>query len=106
VHTNPAKGRAERAGTRANHQYNLLGHIGANASGVSVERLTYHPIQRGRCLSGLPTQRHRGRIYMLEAKVDYPPLANTVYRLKPGDTLFFDAGRPARARGTWEAARA
>ena len=26
-----------RAGTRAGHQYNLLGHIGSNASGVIVE---------------------------------------------------------------------
>ena len=27
----------DRAGTRAGHQYNLLGHVGSNASGVIVE---------------------------------------------------------------------
>ena len=27
----------ERAGTRAGHQYNLLGHVGSNSSGVMVE---------------------------------------------------------------------
>ena len=29
--------RIERRGTRAGHQYNLLGHIGNNTSGVLVE---------------------------------------------------------------------
>ena len=38
VHTKAGEGvELEREGTRANHQYNLLGHIGSNASGVIVE---------------------------------------------------------------------
>ena len=37
-HTKSGKGvELERAGTRAGHQYNLLGHIGGNSSGVIVE---------------------------------------------------------------------
>ena len=38
IHTKAGEGvEMERAGTRAGHQYNLLGHIGSNASGVMVE---------------------------------------------------------------------
>ncbi len=38
VHTKSGKGvEIEREGTRAGHQYNLLGHIGNNSSGVMVE---------------------------------------------------------------------
>ncbi|HKK98238.1 MAG TPA: helix-turn-helix transcriptional regulator, partial [Marivita sp.] len=38
VHTKAGEGAAiDREGTRAGHQYNLLGHIGANRSGVIVE---------------------------------------------------------------------
>ncbi len=38
VHTKAGKGlEIEREGTRAGHQYNLLGHIGSNGSGVIVE---------------------------------------------------------------------
>ena len=38
IHTKAGEGiEMERAGTRAGHQYNLLGHLGSNASGVMVE---------------------------------------------------------------------
>ena len=38
VHTKAGEGvEIDREGTRAGHQYNLLGHIGANSSGVIVE---------------------------------------------------------------------
>jgi hypothetical protein len=38
VHTKAGEGvELEREGTRAHHQYNLLGHLGANGSGVIVE---------------------------------------------------------------------
>ena len=38
VHTKAGEGvETERRGTRAGHQYNLLGHLGQNASGVVVE---------------------------------------------------------------------
>ncbi|MCX8225309.1 MAG: XRE family transcriptional regulator [Sulfitobacter sp.] len=90
VHTKAGEGvELEREGTRANHQYNLLGHIGANASGVIVEPYLI-------CLSDeadiFPTFQHGGieTIYMLEGEVDYRH-GDSVYPLKPGDTLFFDA---------------
>ncbi|MCE8006996.1 XRE family transcriptional regulator [Aestuariivita sp.] len=82
----------ERAGTRAGHQYNLLGHIGSNSSGVIVEPYlieltsesdTFDTFQHG----GIET------IYMLEGAVEYRHGAD-VYSLRPGDTLFFDADAP------------
>tara|TARA_R110002020_G_scaffold282883_3_gene498618 strand:- start:29910 stop:30539 length:630 start_codon:yes stop_codon:yes gene_type:complete len=93
VHTKSGEGvEIERAGTRANHQYNLLGHIGANASGVIVEP---YLITLSSEADVFPTFQHSGieTIYMLEGEVDYRH-GDTVYPLKPGDTLFFDADAP------------
>ncbi|MGX9356185.1 helix-turn-helix domain-containing protein [Roseobacteraceae bacterium S113] len=93
VHTKSGEGvKTKREGTRAGHQYNLLGHIGSNASGVIVEPYlielttesdTFETFQHG----GIET------IYMLEGEVDYRH-GNDVFTLKPGDTLFFDADAP------------
>lgn len=93
VHTKAGEGvETEREGTRAGHQYNLLGHIGSNASGVIVEPYlieltaksdTFEAFQHG----GIET------IYMLEGEVDYRH-GSDVFTLKPGDTLFFDADAP------------
>ncbi len=93
VHTRAGDGvEIERDGTRAGHQYNLLGHIGSNSSGVIVEPYlielttesdTFETFQHG----GIET------IYMLEGAVDYRH-GNEVYPLRPGDTLFFDADAP------------
>ncbi|MEO0664304.1 MAG: helix-turn-helix domain-containing protein [Pseudomonadota bacterium] len=93
VHTRAGEGvEIERQGTRAGHQYNLLGHIGSNASGVIVEPYlitltstsdTFDTFQHG----GIET------IYMLEGEVDYRHGAG-IYPLKPGDTLFFEADAP------------
>ena len=82
----------ERAGTRAGHQYNLLGHIGANTSGVIVEP---YLITLSTMADVFPTFQHGGieTIYMLEGEVDYRH-GDAVYSLKPGDTLFFDADAP------------
>ncbi|WP_146586680.1 helix-turn-helix domain-containing protein [Puniceibacterium confluentis] len=93
VHTKSGKGvEMEREGTRAGHQYNLLGHIGSNASGVVVEP---YLITLSETSDIFPTFQHDGieTIYMLEGKVDYRH-GNEVYRLEPGDTLFFDADAP------------
>lgn len=93
VHTKAGEGvELEREGTRANHQYNLLGHIGANASGVIVEP---YLITLSNEADVFPTFQHGGieTIYMLEGEVDYRH-GNKVYPLKPGDTLFFDADAP------------
>lgn len=93
VHTKAGEGvEMERAGTRANHQYNLLGHLGANASGVMVEP---YLITLNTAADVFPTFQHGGieTIYMLEGEVDYRH-GDQVYPLKPGDTLFFDADAP------------
>ncbi len=93
VHTKSGEGVVVIAdGTRAGHQYNLLGHIGSNSSGVIVEPYlitiadesdTWETFQHG----GIET------IYMLEGAMDYRHGSN-VYQLRPGDTLFFDADAP------------
>ena len=93
VHTKSGEGvELERAGTRANHQYDLLGHIGANASGVIVEP---YLITLSDEADIFPTFQHGGieTIYMLEGEVDYRH-GDDIYPLKPGDTLFFDADAP------------
>lgn len=93
VHTKSGEGvEMDRAGTRANHQYNLLGHIGSNASGVIVEP---YLITLSAESDIFPTFQHGGieTIYMLEGEVDYRH-GDQLYPLKPGDTLFFDADAP------------
>ena len=82
----------ERRGTRAGHQYTLLGHIGGNTSGVVVEPYLI-------TLSGssdiFPTFQHDGMefLYMLEGEVVYRH-GSHLYAMTPGDSLFFDADAP------------
>ncbi|WP_300441712.1 XRE family transcriptional regulator [uncultured Mameliella sp.] len=93
VHTKAGKGlEIERAGTRAGHQYNLLGHIGSNSSGVIVEP---YLITLNTKADTFKTFQHDGieMIYMLEGKLGYLH-GNQHYPLEPGDTLFFDADAP------------
>ena len=93
VHTKAGEGlEIEREGTRAGHQYNLLGHIGSNSSGVIVEPYLLTLTTES---DTFKTFQHEGieMIYMLEGKVDYLH-GNTIYPLEPGDTLYFDADAP------------
>ena len=93
VHTKAGEGvEIEREGTRANHHYTLLGHIGSNASGVIVEP---YLITLNAESDVFKTFQHGGieTIYMLEGEVDYRH-GDDVHALKPGDTLFFDADAP------------
>lgn len=93
VHTKAGEGVGiERQGTRAGHQYNLLGHLGSNNSGVIVEPYLITLTSKSDVFK---TFQHRGieTIYMLEGEVDYLH-GTTIYPLKPGDTLFFDADAP------------
>lgn len=93
VHTKAGEGvEIDREGTRAGHQYNLLGHIGANASGVMVEP---YLITLSEESDVFPTFQHGGieTIYMLEGEVMYRH-SDRLYHLRPGDTLFFDADAP------------
>jgi len=76
----------EREGTRAGHQYNLLGHIGGNNSGVVVEPYL---------ISLNEEFQHEGieLLYMLEGEVLYRH-GDETFHLRPGDSLFFDADAP------------
>ncbi len=83
---------AERRGTRSGHQYNLLGHIGSNSSGVIMEPYLI-------TLSGeadvFPMFQHDGMefLYMLDGEVSYRH-GQDLYQMRPGDSLFFDADAP------------
>ncbi|MDG2340985.1 MAG: XRE family transcriptional regulator [Paracoccaceae bacterium] len=93
VHTKSGEGvEMDREGTRANHQYNLLGHIGSNGSGVIVEPYLITLTDES---DVFPTFQHGGieTIYMLEGAVDYRH-GDNVHSLTAGDTLFFDADAP------------
>jgi transcriptional regulator with XRE-family HTH domain len=80
----------ERRGTRAGHQYQLLGHtIGKQ---VSVEPYLITLTEQSEIF---PLFQHNGVefIYMLGGEVVYRH-GDKVYRLTPGDSLFFDADVP------------
>ncbi len=79
----------ERRGTRAGHQYNLLGHIGSNNSGVVVEP---YMITLSTEADTFPTFQHEGLelLYMLEGEVTYRH-GDQLFPLRVGDSLFFDA---------------
>ncbi|KAB0682738.1 helix-turn-helix domain-containing protein [Aureimonas leprariae] len=82
----------ERRGTRAGHQYNLLGHIHENTSGVTVEP---YLITLTAASDVFPTFQHTGMefLYMLEGEVIYRH-GNRRFHMRPGDSLFFDADAP------------
>jgi len=82
----------ERRGTRAGHQYNLLGHIDNNTSGVIVEP---YLITLTADSDVFPTFQHEGMefLYMLEGEVVYRH-GDQLFPMQPGDSLFFDADAP------------
>jgi len=82
----------ERRGTRAGHHYSLLGHIENNTTGVMVEP---YLITLNAESDIFPTFQHEGMefLYMLEGEVVYRH-AESLYRMQPGDSLFFDADAP------------
>jgi transcriptional regulator with XRE-family HTH domain len=77
----------ERRGTKAGHQYELLGH--SIAGDIVVEPYLIRLTSKA---EPYPFFRHAGVefIYMLTGAVDYRH-ADIVYPLRPGDALFFDA---------------
>jgi transcriptional regulator with XRE-family HTH domain len=92
-HTKAGKSvEVNRAGTRAGHQYNLLGHLESVASGVVVEP---YMITLSEKSDTFPTFQHDGveMIYMLEGVVEYRH-GDRLFRLEAGDTLFFEADAP------------
>ena len=82
----------ERAGTRAGHQYHLLGHIGANNTGVVVEP---YMIVLDSESDTFPTFQHEGMemLYMLEGEMQYRH-GDRLYRMEAGDSLLFDSDAP------------
>lgn len=81
----------ERRGTRAGHQYHLLGHT-AMGGGLVVEpyliTLTHES-------DVFPLFQHAGLefLHMLEGEVVYRH-ADRLFPMRPGDSLFFDADAP------------
>lgn len=82
----------ERRGTRAGHQYSLLGHIDNNTSGVTVEP---YFITLTKDSDVFPTFQHEGMefLYMLEGEVVYRH-GEQLFTMQAGDSLFFDADAP------------
>jgi transcriptional regulator with XRE-family HTH domain len=82
----------ERRGTRAGHQYRLLGHNGDRNSRVVVEPYMITLTEESEVF---PTFQHSGFefLHMLEGEVVYRH-ADKLYPMRPGDSLFFDADAP------------
>ncbi len=82
---------AARAGTRAGHQYSLLGNI-SGSSAVTVEP---YLINLTEASDTFPAFQHEGLefLYMLEGSVEYRH-GRMTYLLEPGDSLIFDADAP------------
>lgn len=80
----------ERKGTRAGHQYQLLGH----SVGKPVHMEPYL-ITIPEETEVFPVFQHDGLefLYVLEGEMNYR-YGNHMYTLKPGDSLHFDAGTP------------
>jgi DNA-binding XRE family transcriptional regulator len=93
VHVKAGEGMViERRGTRAGHQYQLLGHISNPSSNLVVEPYLITLTSES---DVFPLFQHAGLelIYMLEGEVVYRH-ADKLYPLTPGDSLFFDADAP------------
>lgn len=80
----------ERRGTRAGHQYQLLGHTLRGPLTVEPYLITLAEES-----DVFPTFQHAGLefLYMLEGEVGYRHGGET-YTLTPGDSLFFDSQAP------------
>jgi transcriptional regulator with XRE-family HTH domain len=82
----------ERRGTRAGHQYHLLGHTGGYTGQVVVEPYMITLTQES---DVFPLFQHSGLefLYMLEGEMVYRH-ADKLYTMRAGDSLFFDADAP------------
>ena len=80
----------ERRGTRAGHQYQLLGHTVGKS--VAVEPYLITLTEQS---DVFPLFQHAGQefLYMLEGKASYRH-GDKTYTLTRGDSLFFDANAP------------
>ncbi|GBQ35024.1 helix-turn-helix transcriptional regulator [Gluconacetobacter azotocaptans] len=80
----------ERRGTKAGHEYQLLGHLLGGALVMEPYLITLHEDAQP-----YTNFRHNGveLIYMLSGRVVYRHDTDT-YEMGPGDTLLFDSGSP------------
>lgn len=80
----------ERRGTRAGHQYQLLGHSSAQSPMVEPYLVTLTDESEV-----FPLFQHGGVefIHLLEGEMVYRHASRT-YEMKPGDSLYFDADAP------------
>lgn len=80
----------ERRGTRAGHQYELLGHSVGKSLSVEPYLVTLTDES-----DVFPIFQHAGLefIYLLEGEMDYRH-GSKLYPMKPGDSLFFDSDAP------------
>ena len=80
----------ERRGTRAGHQYQLLGHSVGKT--IAVEPYLITLTEQSEVF---PLFQHAGVefLYILEGKVSYRH-GGRVYPMSPGDSLFFDSDAP------------
>ena len=80
----------ERRGTRAGHQYQLLGHI-------LTRSIIFEPylITLSDRSDVFPIFQHTGveYLYMLQGEVDYRH-GTKIYKMRPGDSLLFDSDVP------------
>lgn len=80
----------DRRGTKAGHDYALLGHSIGKQLAVEPYLITVTEMKEVN-----PTFQHAGFefLYLLEGAVDYRH-GQKVYEMEPGDSLFFDAEAP------------
>lgn len=80
----------ERQGTRAGHQYQLLGHSSGQSPSVEPYIVTLTDES-----DVFPLFQHEGVefIHLLEGEMVYRH-ANRTYTMKPGDSLYFDSEAP------------
>ena len=80
----------DRRGTRAGHQYQMLGHSFGKRIAVEPSLVTLTEESEV-----FPLFQHSGMefIYALEGKINYRH-GDKIYALQPGDALFFDADAP------------
>ncbi len=93
VHVKSGEGGSiESRGTRAGHQYQLLGYLGANESGVIGEPYMITLTDKSDIF---PTFQHDGIefLYFLEGSVEYQH-GDKTFLMEPGDSLYFDADAP------------
>ena len=91
MHVKAGEGlKIERRGTRAGHQYQLLGHSTHPALAVEPYLITITEES-----DVFPRFQHSGLefLYIIEGSVKYRH-GDSVYELEAGDSLFFDADKP------------